>query len=223
MAKRMWRAFQPTYTPGTYTRIGLSSLTDAELAKEYSRVRREVKERVRSFIRSKDEEVRRHSAFLATQYGVGNLVKYDIDASNYPTLKQIKDITGIDPKKGGGRALMEDLLIEGYRFVSAKTSSVSGFNNMRDKQINALHAAGYEFVNRSNLREFGEFMDYFRDRKDRRAYGSGTVADTFNQAIKQGISPDELLKHFRFYVDQIKGGAKDLQKFQRKPSKKRRR
>lgn len=203
MAKRMWRAFQPAYTPGTYTRIGLSSLTDAELAKEYSRVRREAQERLRSFQRSSDPELRA-AAVVAEKAGV------------YLNRAQIKEA-------GGGRAMMEDLLIDAFKFVSAKTSSVSGYRAVQDKQINALHAAGYTFVDRGNLKQFGEFMDYFRDRKDRRAYGSGTVADTFNQAMKQGISPDQLEKHFRFYVDQIKGGAEDLQKFQRKPSKKRRR
>lgn len=216
MAKRTWRAFQPEYEPGTYTRIGVRSLTDEQLAKEYSRLRREVKERVRSFTRSRDEDVRRHAAFLADQYGVGSLVKYGAEMSNYPTLKQIKDLTGLDPKKGGGRAAMEDLLIEAFRFVSAKTSSVSGFRNTQDKQINALHAAGYTFITKKNLRQFGEFMDFFRDRKDSKSFGSGTVADTFNQAAKQNISPEELEKHFKFYVKQVKGCAEKLTEFKRK-------
>ena len=210
MARRTWRPFQPTYTPGTYTRIGVQSLSDSELAKEYSRVRREVAERVRSFTRSKDEDVKRHAAAQAEQYGVSIMVKYGAEASNFPTLKQIKDMTGVDPKRGGGRALMEDLLIEGYRFASAKTSSVSGFNAMRDKQIDALQAAGYDFVNRSNLREFGEFMDYFRDRKQGKSFGSGTVAKAFSLAAKQKISSEELKRHFNFYVQQVQKGAETI-------------
>lgn len=220
MARRSWRPFEPTYTPGTYTRIGVQSLSDEQLAKEYSRVRREVTERVRSFSRSKDEEVRRHAATMASQYGIGTMVRYGAEASNYPTLMQIKNMTGMDPKKGGGRALMEDLLIEGYRFASAKTSSVSGFNAMRDKQVNALQAAGYEFVNRTNLREFGEFMDWFRSRKEGKAYGSNTVAAAFNLAAKQQIPPDELQRHFRFYLHQVKGGASEIKRAKSETKKK---
>jgi len=210
MARKTWRPFQPTYTPGTYTRVGISALEDADLTREYSRIRREVTERNRSFIRSKDEEVRIHAATLANQYGLGSLLKYGGEASSFPTLKQIKDMTGMDPRKGGGRALMEDLIIEGYRFVSAKTSSVSGFNAMRDKQVNSLQAAGYTFVNRKNLRQFGEFMDYSRNRAESRRWGSNTIATAFNQAAKQKISPEELEKHFQFYVSQIAKGAEKI-------------
>ena len=199
MGKRQWRPFEPTYTPGTYTRIGLSSLSEAELAKEYSRVRRDAQERLRSFQRSRDPELRQ-AAVVAEKAGV------------YLNRAQIKAV-------GGGRAMMEDLLIDAFRFVSAKTSSVSGFRSVQDKQINALQAAGYEFVNRGNLRQFGAFMDYFRSRKDSKAFGSGTVVALFSQAAKQKISPKELERHFKFYVNQIKGGAENLQQFQRKSSK----
>lgn len=195
MARRTWRPFNPTYTPGTYTRIGLSSLSGAELAREYSRVRREAQERLRSFQRSTDPELRQ-AAVVAEKAGV------------YLNRAQIK-------AAGGGRAMMEDLLIDAFRFVSAKTSSVSGFRDVQDKQIASLQAAGYEFVNRNNLREFGQFMDWFRSRKDAKAFGSGTVASAFNAARKSKISSEQLQAHFKFYLDQVKGGADTLQRFQR--------
>ena len=196
MARRSWRPFEPAYTPGTYTRIGVSSLSDSELAKEYSRVRREAQERLRSFQRSSDPELRQ-AAVVAEKAGV------------YLNRAQIKAV-------GGGRAMMEDLLIDAYRFVSAKTSSVSGFRDVQDKQINSLQAAGYDFVNRSNLREFGQFMDWFRSRKDSKAFGSGTVASAFNLAKKSKISSKQLQAHFKFYLQQVKGGAETLQQYQRK-------
>lgn len=196
MAKRSWRPFEPAYTPGTYTRIGVQSLTDEQLKKEYSRVRREAQERLRSFQRSTDPELRQ-AAVVAEKAGV------------YLNRAQIK-------AAGGGRAMMEDLLIDAYRFVSAKTSSVSGFRDVQDKQINALRAAGYEFVDRSNLREFGQFMDYFRSRRDSKAFGSGTVASAFSLAKKSGISSKQLQAHFKHYLQQVKGGAETLQPYQRK-------
>lgn len=200
MAKRSWRPFDPAYKPGTYTRIGVKTLSDAELAREYSRVRREAQERLRSFQRSRDPELRQASV-VAEKAGV------------YLNRAQIKAGTD-NPRQA--RALMEDLLIDAYGFVNAKSSSVSGYRDIQDKQIRSLQAKGYEFVNKSNLRQFGDFMDYFRSRKDAKSYGSGTVADTFNKAAKQGISPKELEKHFKFYASQVKHGAETLAKFQRR-------
>ena len=202
MARRSWRPFQPTYTPGTYTRVGVESLSDQELAEEYSRVRREAQERLRSFQRSTDPELR-NAAIVAEKSGV------------YLNRAQIK-------AAGGGRAMMEDLLIDAYRFVSAKTSSVSGFRSMQEKQINKLQAKGYTFVNRSNLRQFGEFMDYFRDRKDSKAFASGSAATLFDKAAEQQISPKQLEAHFKFYMQQVSAGAEHLEKFKRKSSKRRR-
>lgn len=200
MARRTWRPFQPTYTPGTYTRIGVQSLSDSELAREYSRVRREATERLRSFQRASDPALR-EAAVVAEKAGM------------YLNRQQIK-------QAGGGRAMMEDLLIDAYRFVSAKSSSVSGFRDIQEKQIAKLQAKGYDFVDRSNLREFGQFMDYFRDRRDSKSFGSGSVASAFSLAQKAGIKPEDLKRHFRFYLEQIKSGAEDLQKFQAKPRKK---
>lgn len=212
MVRRSWRPFQPTYVPGTYTRIGLSTLETPDLAREYSRVRREAQERLRSFQRSRDPELRQ-AAVVAEKAGV---------YLNRAQIKAAAAAVSDDPAKqaAAARAMMEDLLIDAYRFVSAKTSSVSGYREVQDKQINALQAAGYEFVNRGNLKQFGEFMDYFRSRKDNRAYGSDTIAKTFDQAARQKIDPAELEKHFKFYVQQIKGGATKLNKFQRKNAKK---
>lgn len=196
MARRSWRPFEPAYTPGTYTRIGVQSLSDEQLKKEYSRVRREAQERLRSFQRASDPELRQ-AAVVAEKAGV------------YLNRAQIKAV-------GGGRAMMEDLLIDAYRFVSAKTSSVSGYRDVQDKQIKALQAAGYDFVNRGNLREFGQFMDWFRSRKDSKAFGSGTVASAFNLAKKSKISSKQLQAHFKYYLQQVKGGAETLQQYQRK-------
>lgn len=200
MAKRSWRPFDPAYKPGVYTRIGVKTLSDEDLAREYSRVRREAQERLRSFQRSKDPELRQ-AAVVAEKAGL------------YLNRAQIK--AGTDSPRQA-RALMEDLLIDAYGFVNAKSSSVSGYRDIQDKQIRSLQAKGYEFINKSNLRQFGDFMDYFRSRKESKSPGSGTVADTFNKAAKQGISPEELKKHFNFYVNQVRHGDETLAKFQRK-------
>ncbi len=61
---RSWKLYIPTYSPATYTRMGIESLSDEELAREYSKVRREATERLRSFARSKDPTLRVSSLYL---------------------------------------------------------------------------------------------------------------------------------------------------------------
>ena len=191
---RQWRAFEPGYSPATYTRTGIQSLSDAELKKEYSRVRREATERLRSFSRSKDPTIR-GAAILAEKQGL------------YLTRKQIQ-------QSGEGRGLMEDLLLDAMKFLQSKRSTVSGTREIESRTARSLQAAGYD-IEKKDLKSFGQFMDYARDRRDSRRYGSGTVAKTFDQAQKQGISRSELQKHYKYYVEQIQNGAEELTRWRK--------
>lgn len=182
-----WRPFPAAYEPGTYTRVGVQSLSDKELAKEYSRVRREAQERLRSFQRSKDPELRSASV-VAEKAGL------------YLNRAQIKQVTS---SAAEARGMMEDLLIDAYRFVSAKTSSLSGYKRTRSKQVASLQAAGYDFIDESNIRWFGQFMDYARERKYFKTFGSKQFGKALNEAAKQQISSRELKRHFKFYVEQV--------------------
>ena len=191
---RQWRAFEPGYSPATYTRTGIQSLSDAELKKEYSRVRREATERLRSFSRSKDPNIR-GAAILSEKQGL------------YLTQKQIQ-------QSGEGRGLMEDLLLDAIKFLQSKRSTVSGTREIESRTARSLQAAGYD-IEKKDLKSFGQFMDYARDRRDSRRYGSGTVAKTFDQAQKQGISRSELQKHYKYYVEQVQNGAEELTRWRK--------
>lgn len=191
---RKWRDFVPAYSPATYTRIGIQSLSNEELAREYSRVRREATERLRSFARSKDPTIR-GSALAAEKQGV------------YLTQKAIK-------ATGEGRGLMEDLLIDAYRFVQSKRSSVSGVREVESKAVRSLQAAGYD-IQQKDLKSFGQFMDYARDRRDSKRYSSGTMASAYDMAMKSKISRSELQRHYRFYMEQVQSGADSLTKWKK--------
>lgn len=191
---RQWRKFEPGYSPATYTRTGIQTLTDKELEKEYSRVRREATERLRSFARSTDPAIR-ESALALEKQGL------------YLNKKQIRE-------SGEGRGLMEDLLLDAMKFLQSKRSTVSGTREIEGRTARSLQAAGYD-IEKKDLKSFGQFMDYARDRRDSRRYGSGTIAKTFDQAKKQGISRSELQKHYRYYVDQIQNGAEELSRWKK--------
>lgn len=191
---RQWRAFEPGYSPATYTRTGIQSLSDAELKKEYSRVRREATERLRSFSRSKDPNIR-GSAILAEKQGL------------YLTQKQIQ-------QSGEGRGLMEDLLLDAMKFLQSKRSTVSGTREIENRTVRSLQAAGYD-IKKKDLKSFGQFMDYARDRKKGRGFASDTAIRTFEKASKQKISSEDLMKHYQYYTKQVQNGAEELKRWRK--------
>lgn len=194
MARRQWREFSPTYSPATYTRTGVEFLTDKELEAEYARYRREATERLRSFKRSADPGIR--NAALAQE-------KADV----YLTIREIK--VGENP-----RQVMEDLLLDAYRFTQSKKSTVSGVRSIEQRTVRSLQAAGYD-IKQKDLKSFGAFMDYARDRRDSKKYGSGTMAAAYQMAQKQGISRTELQRHYSYYMQQVQGGAENLTRWKK--------
>ena len=192
---RAWRPFQAAYDKEVYTRSGIQSLTDKQLEKEYSRVRREATERLRSFRRSKDPAIR-DSQILAEKDGL------------YLTKAQIK-------AAGEGRGLMEDLLLDAMKFLQSKRSTVSGQHSINRKVVNSLNARyGTEDdptpFKEKDLKDFGNFMDYARDRRDSRRWGSDVPRQAWQQAQKQGISQKELRKHYKYYMEQVQKGSDEL-------------
>lgn len=190
---RSWKLYIPTYSPATYTRMGIESLSDEELAREYSKVRREATERLRSFARSKDPTLRVSSLYLEKK----NL---------YLNKKQIREA-------GGGRAMMEDLLLDAMRFIENRRSTVTGWREAERKISQGLQASGYD-IQQKDLQSFGKFMDWARARKDAKTFGytkgkrrgTGQIAKAFDIAKSSGISRSELQKHYSYYMNQVQQG-----------------
>lgn len=191
---RSWRAFQPGYSPATYTPTGIKTLNTEELTREYSRVRREATERLRSFARSKDPAIR-NSQLAMEKQGV------------YLTQAAIR-------ATGEGRGLMEDLLLDAYRFIQSKRSTVSGVREIERKTVRSLQAAGYS-LKEKDLKKFGSFMDWARDRRDSKKFGSGTMVNTYDLAKRSKISDSELKKHYSYYINQVQSGADHLTRWKK--------
>lgn len=49
------------------------------------------------------------------------------------------------------------------RFIEAKTSTVGGMREQQRETIETLNDKGYDFINKSNLAAWGNFMQYLRD------------------------------------------------------------
>lgn len=197
---RQWRRFQPGFSPATYSREGLSTLTDSELQHEYARVRREIKERLRSFSRSKDPTAKERAFFK------------DVTEDNVMlTIKEIK--MSSDP-----RGLMEDLLREGMRMINSPRSTWSGSIDLDQKIANSLNAhygtiENPEPFKREDMFLIGQMMDYAKNRKDSKTYGSGTRMDASEAAAKAGVTLSDFKKHYKYYVEQVQGGADKIIKY----------
>ena len=180
MPRKLRAPFRPGFPPGAYTRAGLKNVSDKDLQHEYARIRAEAQSRLRALGKSP-----RYSTSEAYRANVGQ----------YPTLKEI----------GSDRKTLENLVIQGVRFVSAKGSSPSGLLDIDEKRVKSLQAAGYTFVNMDNLQEFGNFMEWYRGNADAATYASDMAATAFSEATGQGATPQQIERLFFDFMDQIEG------------------
>jgi len=89
-------------------------------------------------------------------------------------------------------------------FLRSKASTVSGWKESNKKRLQALHEAGYDFINESNILNFGEFMEYWKENYADMGYSSEEIIDIFHNAADKGISPEELKKNFDEYLEKGK-------------------
>ena len=89
-------------------------------------------------------------------------------------------------------------------FVENKEMSTRGLQNIRKKSLETLHENGYDFVNKSNWREWTEFMEYWRATHPGQD-GSPTRAEmrSYLDNVKNGMSPEEAKREFEKYVDNV--------------------
>lgn len=139
------------------------------------------------------------------------LAKSEFNRSEY--LQQFKG--GFKPtSKYENMAELRAGLSEVARFVSAKTSSVTGQRAYRKKTLETLHERGYTFVNKSNFVEFGKFMEAWRADKEAQSYGSIAATELYEQVKKKKLDVDEVQEKFQQYLDHLE----ELQNMPRKKS-----
>lgn len=89
-----------------------------------------------------------------------------------------------------------DLLPDLARFITARAGSVSGIRAIRKQTLETLHERGYDFVNARNLREFGEYMEDWRSRRELHSIGSPDVADFYGWASEHKVDIDRIRSDF---------------------------
>ena len=169
-------ALDPRENLEYYTKSALASgeWTDAEIRREYSRLRDIARKRLQTLARNEPGSY-----------------AYKKNAGAYPVLKE----AGTE----GAKALLPQLA----RFIAAKTGTVKGIREQRARSLQTLQEHGYTFVNQSNIREFGEFMEAYRADKALQVVGSPTVADLFGSAKERHMNVEGIKEQFAMWLEAL--------------------
>lgn len=172
MAKRYYDDF---YNPRNIQYALADKEERANILRDYSEMRKLANRRLKNFEGTEWESSK----------------QYQMNAGKYKKISDIKDDTEL-----------AHLLTELHGFVMSATSTVTGLKQQRNRTIETLHERGYTFINKGNLRQFGDFMEDIRQRQLASLYDSARLADVFHMAEKKGINPEALAERFSDYEKQ---------------------
>ena len=182
----MSRVARPTYDVNWYTPSELKAKLEAggdlekQVRKEYTRLR--------------DISQKRLKRLAAVGYT--NTEVYQRNVKHYPKLKDIKSKSELAQR-------LSDL----SRFVGSSQSTVKGIKAREQKTLQSLKESGYGFVNESNLKDFGDFMEQYRDQLLDMDYDSGDAAELYRIVEKHGLDPDKVAEDFEWYLDNLEKAA----------------
>lgn len=173
-----------------YEAFKYGNVDGADLRKEYSRLRRVANSRLK---RMEGTKYDKSQTYLRNVGKYVTLEEIEAEALRYArNLKPEAQSRYVDmhvAKK------MSDM----YRFLTSKTGSIRGMQRAENNMIEALHERGLTFVNKQNIQQFGEYMEYMRTLHKNRQYDSERAAELFGTASKKGINPMEIAEDFDFW------------------------
>lgn len=175
----LYKLPEAAYTPG-----GLSILKTADYGEalaEYKRLRRIATRRLATFKGTEYE----NSVLYQTRKKFGFRTITDIKKSKRP----ISEL---------GAALGD---VRGY--LESRQSTYTKMLNVNKARVKTLHEHGYDFVNLGNLDSFGEFMETVRMKMGGSSLGSMRAAELYETAAKKNIPRDELLKDWKYWIDNV--------------------
>lgn len=163
-----------TYDKMMYSPYALNNAgwTERELRKEYSRLRSIARKRLERFKGTEWEQSQ----------------SYQKNAGKYKALADIRST-----------AELKKLLTDVAYFVDASTGSVSGLKQQRDRAIATFNERGYDFVNKSNFKDFLSYLEDMRSTKLASIYDSDQLSEVYEVARAKGFTTQELLQDFDFW------------------------
>lgn len=155
-------------------RIG-SGIPENEIRKEYTRLRDILQKRIKTIEKSEFA-----GQGIAGQFPQG-----------LPKLAEIR------PED------LPYLLQQAATAINSSSGSLKGLRHRRSETIKSLQERGYTNIDESNISTFARFMEEARERGIEKVYGSDTIATLYDTTIALGISPDEVMKDFTWWVDNV--------------------
>ena len=98
---------------------------------------------------------------------------------------------------------LEHRLYAVQKFLRSKGSTISGQKEIRKKAVEAAHEKGLDFINDSNIADFGQYMDYLRAKYKGAQFDSERAVRLFVAATKKGINPLEVAEDFEYWKNNI--------------------
>ena len=165
-------------------------MTEKEMRAEYSRLR--------------SIAVKRLARLKKNKYTDDNFYRYN--AERYIPLSDIKN----------EKQLMQKLSDIAY-FLESSRSLITERRKLESATIETLHEHGLDFVNRKNLKDFGEFMEAFREQHLESLYSSDEAASLFGLTQEKRIRSEEIQKYFNEFLGQQEAISKLERKSNSKP------
>ena len=137
---------------------------------------------------------------------LGRMNKAAREASRRLTREGFK--TGLDIKavRGLNKEQLIAQVVNVNYWLRSQASKAGKLSKAENKRINKLNERfGKGFVNKQNIKSFGEFMDYVRERSPKKGFSSEAAARVFDQAEKRGIEPEKLRDLYGKYLKSERG------------------
>lgn len=171
MAKRKQATLKYAWYEYTPEALQSGSLSEKEIRDEYRRLRNIANKRI--------ERLKR-AGYTDTQAYLRNAGAYKSPSSYTMAELQYK-------------------LYQISKFVSAKSSTVSGMRLIEKQMLEKLHEKDLGRI--TNLQEFGDFMDWARAKYKYSEFDSERAAEVYNEAKRRKIDIEEIKKDYELYRD----------------------
>lgn len=152
----------------------LNSMTEKQIRKEYSRLRKVAVGRLKTLEKS---EWGKHSDTWRDY------------VDEFPT------------GRGRSKAEVAHRLSRAYYFLGLKSSTVTGLREIRDKFLETMHEdSSYSWLNKDNYWDFTDFMDEVQAYYDTVSYDSDRAVDVFDVMTSNNFTGEDLKDDFDWWM-----------------------
>ena len=170
--------YDPEVYPPAAVRYGYIGLSEARA--EYSRLRSAAVKRLERLSRTEGAQ---YSAYQ--MYGKDGFAPLPKNATPAEVGRALADV---------------------YHFLEMKTSSISQIRESQRQALKTLQERGYSFVTKSNIKEFGEFMEAARQQKvvSSNRGGSPVIVELYESVKRLQIPPEQVQRNFARWLSKRK-------------------